>query len=283
MRGRRGDRGAVRRGGGGAQRQPGDPDRRIAPVLGGNASSEIRMWICGARGPDNKETGILEEIMLDNYYRNPTLNYPIWDTVLYEKARFQPSLTMLLNCTCNDVTMDGDRIASIRGWQLNTQTWHIVKARYFADCSGDSVLRISGAEYPLGPREPPRVRRVARARGGRPQDDGQLDPDPTARDRRRRAPALHPAGLGHQVRREQPAQPPPEARRPQLLVAGGGRHGRHHRRHRREPRRAAQDRLRHLGLHQEPPGRPRPALGAGVDRQRCPASARTCATWATTS
>ena len=25
------------------------------PVLGGNASSEIRMWICGAKGKDNKE------------------------------------------------------------------------------------------------------------------------------------------------------------------------------------------------------------------------------------
>ncbi|MBR7063124.1 MAG: FAD-dependent oxidoreductase, partial [Clostridia bacterium] len=27
------------------------------PVLGGNASSEIRMWICGAQGRDNRETG----------------------------------------------------------------------------------------------------------------------------------------------------------------------------------------------------------------------------------
>ena len=45
------------------------------PVLGGNASSEIRMWICGARGRDNRETGIIEEIALENLYRNPTKNY----------------------------------------------------------------------------------------------------------------------------------------------------------------------------------------------------------------
>ena len=32
------------------------------PVLGGNASSEIRMWICGAKGDDNRETGILESL-----------------------------------------------------------------------------------------------------------------------------------------------------------------------------------------------------------------------------
>ena len=32
------------------------------PVFGGNASSEVRMWIGGEQGSHNKETGILEEI-----------------------------------------------------------------------------------------------------------------------------------------------------------------------------------------------------------------------------
>lgn len=36
------------------------------PVLGGNASSEIKMWVCGAHGRDNRETGIIEEIMPEN-------------------------------------------------------------------------------------------------------------------------------------------------------------------------------------------------------------------------
>ena len=29
------------------------------PVLGGNASGEIRMWVCGAHGDNNRETGII--------------------------------------------------------------------------------------------------------------------------------------------------------------------------------------------------------------------------------
>ena len=37
------------------------------PVLGGNASSEIRMWICGAHGENNRETGDLL-IFLDCFY-----------------------------------------------------------------------------------------------------------------------------------------------------------------------------------------------------------------------
>lgn len=120
------------------------------PVLGGNASSEIRMHICGAHGEENRETGILEEIFMENCHRNPGLKYPIWDTVLYEKARFQDNLKLLLNCTCNDVLSSEGRIESVRGWQLTSQTWHHVKARYFADCSGDSILRICGAEFRRG-------------------------------------------------------------------------------------------------------------------------------------
>ncbi len=121
------------------------------PVLGGNVSSEIRMWICGAHGPDNRETGIIEEIELENRYRNPLRNFSIWDSVLYEKVRFEPNITLLLNCSCNGATMDGDRIASVKGWQLTTETWHVVAADLFADCSGDSILApLTGAPYRMG-------------------------------------------------------------------------------------------------------------------------------------
>ena len=121
------------------------------PVLGGNASSEIRMWICGAHGENNRETGIIEEIELENLYRNPTANYSIWDSILYEKVRFQENITLLLNCSCNSLEMDGNRIKSVKGWQLTTETWHTVEAKLFADCSGDSILApLSGAEYRLG-------------------------------------------------------------------------------------------------------------------------------------
>ena len=61
------------------------------PVLGGNASSEIRMWISGAgtRVRDLQETGIMEEVLLENMYRNPTRNFSIWDSILYEKVKFE--------------------------------------------------------------------------------------------------------------------------------------------------------------------------------------------------
>ena len=121
------------------------------PVLGGNASSEIRMWVCGAHGENNRETGILEEIALENRYRNPGYNYSIWDSILYEAVRYQPNITLLLNCACNDLRLDGPRIASVTGYQSTAETWHTVEAALFADCSGDSVLApLSGAEFRVG-------------------------------------------------------------------------------------------------------------------------------------
>jgi len=121
------------------------------PVLGGNASSEIRMWVGGAKGPDTREGGIIEEIELENYFQNPGLKFPIWDSVLYEKAILEENLTLLLNTACFETEMDGAKIESIKCWQSNAETFHVIEATYFADCSGDSILApLSGAEYRYG-------------------------------------------------------------------------------------------------------------------------------------
>ena len=125
------------------------------PVLGGNASGEIRVHICGADRhgaiPNMRETGILEELRLENLYRNPDANYSIWDTILYEKARFEPNIDLFLNCSCVDAEVDGDHVVSVTGWQLTTQTYHRIKAALFADCSGDAILApLTRAEFRMG-------------------------------------------------------------------------------------------------------------------------------------
>ena len=121
------------------------------PMFGGNASSEIRMWVSGAHGDNNRETGIIEEIALENMYRNPERSYPIWDSVLFEIVKKEENITTILNCSCLDAEMKCTEIVSILGWQTTTQMYHKVYAKYFADCSGDSVLApLSDAEYRIG-------------------------------------------------------------------------------------------------------------------------------------
>lgn len=87
------------------------------PVLGGNASSEIRMWVRGAAGKDNRETGLIQEAEMENIYRNPAMNYSIWDTVLYQLAIQEENLTLLLNTSCLGCEMREGRISSITGWE----------------------------------------------------------------------------------------------------------------------------------------------------------------------
>jgi hypothetical protein len=124
------------------------------PMLGGNASSEIRCRVEGANGRDRQETGLMEELLLENLYRNPYTNYPVWDSIMWEMAHNEKNITLILNCSCLDAEMEtagSRRIVSVTGWQTSTQMYHTIYAPLFADCSGDSILApLSGAEYRVG-------------------------------------------------------------------------------------------------------------------------------------
>ena len=122
------------------------------PMLGGNASSEIRMHICGAHGPNRRETGIVEEIQLENLRYNAGSCWPVFDSVLWGLARREPLLTLLLDASvCSCETAADRSIRSVRAWQGTTQRWIEVSARLFADCSGDAVLApLSGADFRVG-------------------------------------------------------------------------------------------------------------------------------------
>src|SRR6195952_5979218 len=62
------------------------------PVLGGNCSSEVRLWVLGATshmGNNNRwarEGGVIDEILIENLYRNREGNAVVFDTILLEKA-----------------------------------------------------------------------------------------------------------------------------------------------------------------------------------------------------
>lgn len=81
------------------------------PMLGGNASSEIRMWVRGANGKNDKETGIISELDLENAYKNPYMNFSLWDSVMYGAAVREKNLTLMLNTTCIDASAENGKTA----------------------------------------------------------------------------------------------------------------------------------------------------------------------------
>ncbi len=120
-------------------------------VLGGNASSEIRMHIVGATGLhaglplvlEPREGGIIEEIRLELAVRNPQRSAAVADLILYELCRAEPNLTVLLNTTVVAARMAGGRITEVVAERPSTEDRFMIAAAMFADCTGDGRL---GAE-----------------------------------------------------------------------------------------------------------------------------------------
>ena len=128
------------------------------PVLGGNASSEVRLWVLGATshmGNNNRwarEGGVINEILIENLYRNPEGNPLIFDTILLEKAVGEPNVTLLLNTAAHEVIKDGaDVIRSIRAYCSQNETLYEITAPLFCDASGDGILGfLAGAAFQIG-------------------------------------------------------------------------------------------------------------------------------------
>ncbi|MFK5923353.1 MAG: FAD-dependent oxidoreductase [Verrucomicrobiota bacterium] len=124
------------------------------PVLGGNASSEVRMHIVGANGTggtdrgselatEARESGIIEEIRLENCLRNPQRSPSMFDLILYEKCQAEKNLTLMLNTTVTGVEMQDQTITHAIADRPSSEDQFRIAADIFIDCTGDGRL---GAE-----------------------------------------------------------------------------------------------------------------------------------------
>lgn len=129
------------------------------PVLGGNSSSEVRVWVCGATAHGTnryaRETGIMGEMFVENQYRNPEGNPYIWDLVVLETVLAEPNITLYLNTDVHEVEADGDedarQIRSVTGWMMGSERRITFESPLFLDCTGDGLIGfLAGAKYRIG-------------------------------------------------------------------------------------------------------------------------------------
>jgi len=128
------------------------------PVLGGNASSEVRLWILGATshmGNNNRwarEGGVIDELLVENMYRNPEGNPLILDTIMLEMVLNEPKITLLLNTVVHDLEKsDADTIKLVRAFCSQNSTAYEISAPLFCDASGDGILGfLAGAAFRMG-------------------------------------------------------------------------------------------------------------------------------------
>lgn len=130
------------------------------PVLGGNASSEVRLWMLGATshmGNNNRwarEGGVVNELVVENTWRNPEGNPVLVDTILLEKVIEEPNIRLLLNTavdTAEKADDDPDRITAVSGFCSQNATRYTCHAPLFCDASGDGIVGfLTGAAFRMG-------------------------------------------------------------------------------------------------------------------------------------
>ena len=124
------------------------------PVLGGNSSSEIRVWMRGATGAGNlfgEEMGILGELKMRNQYVNPDGNPVFWDDVQLDAVLREENLTLLLNTEAYALSLDQGRITCVHAIQIGSEKQYEIRAEWYIDCTGDGTLCYrSGVPYYIG-------------------------------------------------------------------------------------------------------------------------------------
>lgn len=120
-------------------------------MLGGNASSEVRLHIVGANGvgssargcelaTEAREGGIIEEVRLENTVHNPQRSASMFDLILYDKCRAEPNLTLMLNTAVVGAVVEEGRIARAMAERRSTEERFEIESRIFIDCTGDGRL-----------------------------------------------------------------------------------------------------------------------------------------------
>ncbi len=141
--------------------------------LGGNSSSEVKMHVCGADAsggrPGWRESGLIEELRLEDAVRNPQRSFELWDLLLYDKVRSEPRIELLLDTSvCGAEVADG-RIQQVLARSDRTERAFRIRTRYAIDATGDSRLA-----YEAGARI--RQGREARAEFNESLAPEQVDP-----------------------------------------------------------------------------------------------------------
>ncbi|MGA2035194.1 MAG: FAD-dependent oxidoreductase [Thermoguttaceae bacterium] len=118
------------------------------PVLGGNSSSEIRVWINGRF--QLKPYPLIGEIVSELYTRpkaSPGEAREFGDERKLQVLRAEPNVRLFLWQHVNGVEMEGRRMRAVLAAHVLSGRQSRFTGRWFADCTGDaSVGRLAGAD-----------------------------------------------------------------------------------------------------------------------------------------
>lgn len=122
------------------------------PVLGGNNSSEVRVWLGGHIHVGNypKLGDVVAEIA-------PSEGGNAWSAGFYcddlklRVVRGESNISLFLNTKAMSVEKSGEEISAVVGWDARTGAHHRFAASLFVDATGDGMIGfLAGADYRVG-------------------------------------------------------------------------------------------------------------------------------------
>jgi FAD-dependent oxidoreductase family protein/FAD dependent oxidoreductase len=127
------------------------------PVLGGNNSSEVRVWLQGARNkrPYPRVGDIVAELEQKRWaHYGPKNTAELYeDQKKLDLAEAEENLDLFTLHRANGVEMDGSAIAAVIAQHTVTGRRLRFQGRLFADCTGDACLgAMAGADYEMSMR-----------------------------------------------------------------------------------------------------------------------------------
>ena len=127
------------------------------PVLGGNNSSEVRVWLQGAR--NQKPFPRVGDVVKELEQQNAAHYGPANRADLYEDEKkialvqAEPKIRLFLNHRANAVEKSADRMTAVLAQDVTSGRRFRFAGQWFADCTGDAAIGfLAGADFDVTPK-----------------------------------------------------------------------------------------------------------------------------------
>ncbi|MEX2216256.1 MAG: FAD-dependent oxidoreductase [Phycisphaeraceae bacterium] len=119
------------------------------PVLGGNGSSEVRVWAMGLiRRGNFPRIGEIVEEFADKATKSPGREEEFGDEKKEQLVRAEENIDLFLNHHAYQVEMDGKRIAGVYAFDTVTSEHKKFIGKYYVDGTGHGTIgELAGADY----------------------------------------------------------------------------------------------------------------------------------------
>lgn len=110
------------------------------PVLGGNGSSEVRVWAMGTMPPSEYKLADIIQEVTDSAKKSPGAAAEFGDAKKEKVVRAEKNITLMLNHHAYGLDMKDKAIAAVKVLDVPNGKLKTIRGKLFADCTGHGFI-----------------------------------------------------------------------------------------------------------------------------------------------